>query len=148
MHFLSLLALLPSALAAPALDLSSYITPRDNANSSLTGYLGVFFLGSAPNVYFYQSKGNNAVSMKPLNSGKPVIVPTLGTKGVRDPSIIPSKTDNKYYIIGTDLDIAKTTWDLSQRNGSRSIFVWESTDLVTWTNERLVEVEDSSAGMV
>ena len=148
MHFLSLLALLPSALAAPALDLSRYITPRDNANSSLTGYLGVFFLGSAPNVYFYQSTGNNAASMNPLNGGNPVIVPTLGTKGVRDPSIITSKNDSKYYIIGTDLDIGKTTWDIAQRNGSRSIFVWESTDLVTWTSERLIEVEDASAGMV
>jgi hypothetical protein len=148
MRFLTCLALLPSALAAPTLDFTSYITPRSNANTSLTGYLGVFFLGDAPNVYFYQSSGNNAVSMNPLNSGNPVIVPTLGTKGVRDPSIITSRTDNKYYIIGTDLDIAKTTWDLSQRNGSRAIFVWESTDLVTWSGERLVEVEDTSAGMV
>jgi hypothetical protein len=148
MRFLSALALLPTALAAPAFDLSSHITPRDNANASLTGYLGVFFLGDAPNVYFYQSNGNNAASMSPLNGGDPVIVPTLGTKGVRDPSIITSATSNKYYIIGTDLNIATTTWDLSQRNGSRSIFVWESTDLTTWTNERLIEVEDSSAGMV
>ncbi|KAL1653209.1 hypothetical protein SLS61_004085 [Didymella pomorum] len=148
MRFLSALALLPGALAAPALDFSSYITPRSNANASLTGYLGVFFLGDAPNVYFYQSEGNNALSMSPLNNGAPVITPTLGTKGVRDPSIITSKTDNKYYIIGTDLDIASTTWDLSQRNGSRSIFVWESTDLLTWSNERLVEVEGADAGMV
>lgn len=148
MRLLACLALLPSALAAPALDFTSYLTPRANANASLTGYLGVFFLGDAPNVYFYQSTGNNAASMNPLNGGAPVIVPTLGTKGVRDPSIITSKNDGKYYIIGTDLDIAKTTWDLSQRNGSRSIFVWESTDLVSWTNERLIEVEDATAGMV
>lgn len=144
MRFFTTLALLPE----PTGDLTSHITPRANANSSLTGYLGVFFLGDAPNVYFYQSTGNNAASMNPLNGGNPVIVPTLGTKGVRDPSIITSTTDNKYYIIGTDLDIAKTTWDLSQRNGSRSIFVWESTDLVTWTSERLIEVEDATAGMV
>ncbi|KAJ4316253.1 hypothetical protein N0V94_005532 [Neodidymelliopsis sp. IMI 364377] len=148
MHFLSLLALLPSALAAPALDFTKYITPRDNANSSLTGYLGVFFLGDAPSVYFYQSTGNNAASMSALNGGQPIIVPTLGTGGVRDPSIITSRTDNKYYIIGTDLDIAKTTWDIAQRNGSRSIFVWESTDLTTWTAERLIEIENADAGMV
>lgn len=42
----------------------------------------------------------------------------------------------------------QTTWDAAQRTGSRGIFVWESTDLVNWTNERLVTVEDATAGMV
>jgi hypothetical protein len=42
----------------------------------------------------------------------------------------------------------QTTWDASQRNGSLSIFVWESTDLVNWGNERLVQVENANAGMV
>ena len=34
------------------------------------------------------------------------------------------------------------------RTGSRGIFVWESTDLVNWVKERLVVVEDATAGMV
>lgn len=34
------------------------------------------------------------------------------------------------------------------RTGSLGIFVWESTDLVNWTDERLVSVEDDAAGMV
>jgi hypothetical protein len=54
----------------------------------------------------------------------------------------------KWYIIGTDLDIAKTTWDASQRTGSKGIHVWESTDLINWTGERLVVVEETTAGMV
>lgn len=149
MHLLSLLALLPSALALPAqsLDLSSYaLTPR--ADPSLTGYLGVFFLGDKPSVYLYLSNGNNPTSMSALNKAQPVITPTKGTRGVRDPSIISSPNGKRFYIIGTDLDIAKTTWDASQRTGSRGIFVWESNDLITWNNERLVVVEDATAGMV
>ncbi|KAH6639020.1 arabinosidase [Boeremia exigua] len=145
MRSLATLALLPGALAA-ALDFSHLSTRA--TNSSLTGYLGVFFLGDAPNVYFYTSTGNNALSMTPLNAGNPVIVPTLGSKGVRDPSIIPTPAGDKYFIIGTDLNIGSTTWDIAQRNGSRSIFVWESSDLTTWSAERLVSVEDASAGMV
>ncbi|PVH92139.1 glycoside hydrolase family 43 protein [Periconia macrospinosa] len=144
----SLLAgLLSVAYAAPIQ--SHSLAPR--ADPSLTGYLGVFFLGDKPSVYFYTSNGNNAISMKALNKGQPVIVPTKGTQGVRDPSIISgggAEAGKKWYIIGTDLDIAKTTWDAAQRKGSRGIFVWESTDLVTWTNERLVTVEDATAGMV
>ncbi|CAN9220041.1 unnamed protein product [Alternaria sp. RS040] len=152
MRLLTLCALLPSVLALPSqtLDFARYgIAPR--ADSSLTNYLGVFFLGDKPSVYFYLSNGNNANSMIAMNKGQPVIIPTKGTQGVRDPAIISggaAEAGKKWYIIGTDLDIGKTTWDASQRTGSRGIFVWESTDLVTWTNERLVTVEDSTAGMV
>lgn len=80
------------------------------ADSSLVGYLGVFFLGDAPNIYFYLSNGNNAISFKALKSGQPILVPTLGTGGVRDPSIINgngTELGKKWYIIGTDLNIAK-----------------------------------------
>ncbi|KAF2865805.1 arabinosidase [Massariosphaeria phaeospora] len=146
-----LLALLPFALSSPiqqSLDFSS-LAPR--ADPSLTGYLGVFFLGDAPSVYFYLSNGNNAASLTSLNKNQPVINPTKGSKGVRDPSIIPgggADAGNKWYIIGTDLNIAKTNWDAAQRTGSRGIFVWESSDLVSWTGERLVQVEEATAGMV
>ncbi|KAH8601620.1 arabinosidase [Bisporella sp. PMI_857] len=121
------------------------------ADPNLVGYLGVFFLGSEPNVYFYLSNGNNALSFKALNKGAKILDPTLGTGGVRDPSIINgggSEAGKKWYIIGTDLDIAKTTWDAAQRKGSRSIYIWESTDLINWGTERLVTVENSNAGMV
>lgn len=39
-------------------------------------------------------------------------------------------------------------WDLAGRHGSRSILVWESDDLINWSHERLVELEDPTAGMV
>ncbi|KAF1954047.1 hypothetical protein CC80DRAFT_417990 [Byssothecium circinans] len=152
LSFFLLAGLLSIVASAPiqSLDLSSYArTPR--ADPSLTGYLGVFFLGDKPSVYFYLSNGNNAISMKALNKGQPVINPTKGTQGVRDPSIIAgggAEAGKKWYIIGTDLNIGKTSWDAAQRTGSRGIFVWESTDLVNWTGERLVTVEDATAGMV
>jgi len=71
--------------------------------------LGAFFLGNEPSVYFDLSNGNNPISFKALNAGAAVIKPTLGTGGVRDPSIIiggGSEAGNKWYIIGTDLNIA------------------------------------------
>lgn len=80
--------------------------------SNLEGYLGVFFLGEEPRVYFYISKGNDALSFRPLNNGNPVLVPTIGTGGIRDPSIVAGagkEVGKKWYIIGTDLDIAKVS---------------------------------------
>ncbi|CAN8098215.1 unnamed protein product [Discula destructiva] len=150
-----------SLLASSCLTLA-YSSPRselreigrsvaERADASPTGYLGAFFLGAAPDVYFYSSQGNNAIAFSALNGGKPILEPTVGTGGVRDPSIVAgggSEAGNKWYIVGTDLDISKTTWGLAVQNGSRGIIVWESTDLINWTGERLVIVEDETAGMV
>lgn len=83
------------------------------ADSSLAGYLGVFFLGADPFVYFYLSNGNDPLSFKALNKGSPIIKPTKGTGGVRDPTIIPgggNEAGKKWYIIGTDLNIGKVGW--------------------------------------
>lgn len=77
---------------------------------NLSGYLGVFFLGADPYVYFYLSNGNDALSFKALNKGAPIMRPTKGTGGVRDPTIISgggSEAGRKWYIIGTDLHIGK-----------------------------------------
>ncbi|KAK8053327.1 arabinosidase [Apiospora saccharicola] len=126
-------------------------TEAKRADTNLVGYLGAFFLGADPYVYFYQSNGNNPVSFRALNRAEPVIRPTKGTGGVRDPAIVQGSGEEegkKWYIVGTDLNIGKTNWDAAQRTGSRGIFVWESIDLVNWGNERLVVVEDSTAGMV
>lgn len=139
---------LPSSLSDP---LTHGYDRVGRADAPLTGYLGAFFLGADPYVYFYLSNGNNATSLTALNKGQPVIRPTKGTKGVRDPAIVQgggAEAGKKWYIVGTDLNIGSTTWDAAQRTGSRGIFVWESTDLVTWANERLVTVEDATAGMV
>ncbi|RDL41454.1 uncharacterized protein BP5553_01433 [Venustampulla echinocandica] len=149
--------LLPTILVASAVVLalptetteSAEIAQR--ADSSLVGYLGIFFLGNAPNIYFYLSNGNNALSFKGLNKGQPILKPSSGTGGVRDPSIISgagAEAGKKWYIIGTNLDIGKTTWDKAQRKGSLSIYIWESTDMINWGAERLVKVENDNAGMV
>jgi hypothetical protein len=114
---LALVALLSSwtclvlGLAVDVAGYSSQVAGR--ADPNLAGYLGVFFLGAEPNVYFYLSNGNDALSFKALNKGSPIIKPTKGTGGVRDPTIIPgggSEAGKKWYIIGTDLDIGKVGW--------------------------------------
>lgn len=57
--------------------------------------------------------------------------------------------DDKFYLIATDLRIASGKgWDAAQYEGSRSVVVWESRDLVNWSNERLVEVAEKEAGCV
>lgn len=86
------------------------LTPAKRVDSDLTGYLGAFFLGDEPDVYFYLSQNDSAISFSALNGGKPILVPTVGTGGVRDPAIVSgggSEAGQKWYIVGTDLDISK-----------------------------------------
>ncbi len=103
-------ALFLAAASAVPSPLSSEIGKR--ADSSLVGYLGIFFLGDKPNIYFYLSNGNSAFAFNKLNKGNPILVPKLGTGGVRDPSIVSGAGEEKgkkWYIIGTDLDIGKVS---------------------------------------
>ncbi len=113
----TLLALLSSwtcLVLGLAIDVEGYSSQlARRADPSLAGYLGVFFLGADPYVYFYLSNGNDPLSFKALNKGLPIIKPTKGTGGVRDPTIIPgggSEAGKKWYIIGTDLNIGKVGW--------------------------------------
>jgi hypothetical protein len=101
----------PTLSVANPIDLQDFgLRAEPRADSNLVGYLGAFFLGADPYVYFYQSNGNNALSFKALNKGQPVIKPTKGTGGVRDPAIVQgggAEAGKKWYIVGTDLNIGK-----------------------------------------
>lgn len=105
-----------------ALDLRNLgLPPAKRQDSSLSGYLGAFFLGDDPYVYFYLSDGNDAISFSALNGGNPILVPTVGTGGVRDPAIVQGGGDEsgqKWYIVGTDLDISKVRDKPSKKKDS------------------------------
>jgi len=117
----------------------------------LEGYLFSYFIGEGyadgEQVYFGLSRGNDALRYQNLNDNEPVLTSELGEEGLRDPFIIRSPEGDKFYQIATDLKIyGNGNWDASQRTGSKSIMVWESTDLVNWTDQRLVKVSPDTAG--
>jgi hypothetical protein len=115
------------------------------------GYMFAYFTGEGTadgeQVYFAASKGNDALHWDELNGGQPVLRSEYGDKGVRDPFIIRSPEGDKFYLIATDLKInGNGNWDAAQRQGSRYIEVWESTDLVNWSEQRHVRVSPAEAG--
>lgn len=78
---------------------------------------------------------------------KTVLISEIGEKGVRDPYIIRSKEDDKFYLIATDLSIYNNNdWTRAQTSGSKSIMVWESSNLVNWSKQRMVKVAREDAG--
>ncbi|WP_199619408.1 glycoside hydrolase family 43 protein [Paenibacillus alkalitolerans] len=114
------------------------------------GYLFVYFTDkgdSGEEVYFALSKGNDALHWQELNGGEPVLVSRLGEKGLRDPFITRSPGGDKFYLIGTDLKVHGIGgWDRAVTKGSRSIMVWESADLIDWSDQRMVEIAPPDAG--
>lgn len=115
------------------------------------GYMFTYFTGegtaTGEQVYFAASRGNDPLHWSELNGGQPVLTSSLGDEGVRDPFIIRSPEGDKFFLIATDLKIhGNGNWDQVQRHGSKYIEVWESTDLVNWSDQRHVKVAPETAG--
>src|SRR5690606_40785368 len=80
--------------------------------------------------------------------GEPIFTSTQGTEGLRDPFIIRSHEGDKFYMLATDLKIAGLAggFATAQKSGSLGMEVWESTDLVNWSEQRHVQVSTPYAG--
>ena len=124
--------------------------PEAIEESDYTDYFFAYFAGEGyedgEQIYFASSQ--DGMNWEDLNSNQPVLTSTLGEKGVRDPFIIRSPEGDKFYLIATDLKInGKNDWTAAQEAGSQSLMVWESTDLVNWSEQRMVEISaDIDAG--
>lgn len=88
-----------------------------------------------------------------VNHGQPVLWAYYGDKGVRDFTITRCEATGKYYIFATDLSLSygmrnqyHHSWGEIGRNGSKCLAVWESADLVTWTEQRLLKLGNEDFG--
>jgi hypothetical protein len=113
------------------------------------GFLFVGYKGeSTPmseQIHFNLSQ--DGMNWEVLNQAEPVLISSVGEKGARDPSILSSPDGKKFYVIATDLSIHRSpSYGRAVSSGSKSIVVWESDDLVTWSESRLVRVAPEDAG--
>lgn len=121
----------------------------DDSRSPYTGYLFSYFAGESypdgEQVYFAVSR--DGLNWQDLNRNAPVLFSTVGRKGVRDPVVVRSATGAGFWIIATDECIhTDGDWNKAQTAASRGIVVWESPDLVAWSEARLVLVSRYDAG--
>jgi hypothetical protein len=135
------------------MDTLETITPASTQSQALQptngGFLFATFKGESypagEQVYFGLSE--DGYHWQALNNAEPILVSELGAKGVRDPFLLRSHDGERFYLIATDLNIyANTDWKRAVRAGSRSIVVWESEDLVNWSEPQLVPVAAEDAG--
>ena len=113
------------------------------------GYLFAYFTGEwspmGEQIYFAVSR--DGLHWKDLNEAEtPALVNPLGTGGARDPFLIRDPKGG-YHLIATDLKIYEGEgWEASVTKGSRSLVIWDSPDLVHWSEARLVELAVPGAG--
>lgn len=115
------------------------------------GYLMVHFVedsnGYAEKMYLDISRGDNPEQWDPLNGRNPILASNLGTTGSRDPYLTYNPETETYYIIATDLRVFggddggwDDEWGYWSTWGSTKMNVWESKDLITWTDVRQFDV--------
>ncbi|MFB8146756.1 immunoglobulin-like domain-containing protein [Microbacterium sp. NPDC056003] len=127
------------------------VQPMPVGADATEAYVWAFFTGEgagAERVSLAASKGNDALAWNTLNDGEPLFTSELGTKGLRDPFIIRAPEGDRFYMLATDLKIDGLAggFNTAQISGSRYIEVWESDDLVNWSEQRHVKVSSDYAG--
>lgn len=127
------------------------VRPQPGEAADPEAYVWAFFTGEgagAEQVSIAASKGNDALRWNTLNGGEPIFASTQGTEGLRDPFIIRSHEGDKFYMLATDLKIDGLAggFTTAQISGSTYIEVWESTDLVNWSEQRHIKVSSDYAG--
>lgn len=91
------------------------------------GYILSFFGGADNQQKLHLGYSYDGVNWEKLNEGNTVIWTEIGNGTVRDPYIMRKK-DGSFCVVATQ------GWDTPQ------IYLWDSEDLVTYTNERLKTV--------
>ncbi|MBW3079409.1 glycoside hydrolase family 43 protein [Bifidobacterium simiiventris] len=122
-------------------------TPKTEA------YLFVHFIGDEKTptdeqLYFALSRdGVKWHDLRP--AGKPALTWLGGEKGTRDPHITRDPNGG-FHIVATDLSIHyRGGWgphDGATTNGSTGLVIWDSPDLVHWSEPRLVDVASKIPG--
>ncbi|MEO7016242.1 MAG: glycoside hydrolase family 43 protein [Leifsonia sp.] len=106
--------------------------------------------GAAPDaeqIRFAVTPDADPTRWAPLNRGLPLLTSTVGELGARDPFILRDEGRGLFVVIATDLRIFPDgDWERAVTFGSRSIVIWESADLVSWSPPRLAEIAPQTAG--
>ena len=121
------------------------------------GYLWAHFgiAGGYEKMFFGYSE--DGLTWRKLNKVDGIAKPVMennaqgSDQGVRDPHIIRSAEGDRYWILGTDLHAegdgpGGSGWN--QLSASQNLVVWESTDLVNWSEPRLVYAGFDQAGCI
>ncbi|MER6127784.1 glycoside hydrolase family 43 protein [Streptomyces sp. NPDC001795] len=131
--FLGMAATVPLALTT---DLTAGARPARAADSAyIMGYFTESPNGTGTDYGLHLAVSTDSRHWMPLNQNNPVVTPTAGALGLRDPFIL-RKQDGTFVVLATDLK--GTDWSYV----SQYIHVWDSADLRTFTGYRRLRLHD------
>ncbi|MBO0608945.1 alpha-L-arabinofuranosidase C-terminal domain-containing protein [Myceligenerans salitolerans] len=141
----------PAAAVAVAAPDGAAGTAPAAADGDHAGYFFPYFTGESTadgeTVSFAVSNGPDPLDWTTLNDDAPVLTSDLGTEGLRDPFVIRKADGSGFVVLATDLKIhGGGNFGDAQETGSRSIMIWESPDLVNWSEQREVVLAPENAG--
>ncbi|MEV0269258.1 glycoside hydrolase family 43 protein [Hamadaea sp. NPDC050747] len=113
------------------------LRPEPAFAATYAGYAMAYFTESpsmtAASYALHLAVSSDGLNWTPLNQNNPVATPTSGSRGLRDPFIL-RKQDGTFVVLATDLN--GTDWTYQ----SQYLHVWDSADLRTFRNYRLLKV--------
>lgn len=142
----------PTAAASAAVAEPDGGTPPSDvsADAEYAGYFFPYFTGEqggGETISMAVSDGPDPLNWTTLNGGEPVLTSNLGTGGLRDPFVMRKQDGSGFVMLATDLQIAGGgNFGDAQETGSRKIMIWESSDLVNWSEQREVVLAPENAG--
>ncbi|MGN1097486.1 MAG: immunoglobulin-like domain-containing protein, partial [Clostridia bacterium] len=123
----------------------------ERENEEKVAYLYAYFRGNVngqPEVQqIHVATSEDGYNWTDLNGNWPIITSSMGTKNLRDPYIIRSRYGDKFYLLATDLDTQDGQgWGPWSLAGSKYLMVWESEDLVNWSEQYMVKFANDDIG--
>lgn len=123
--------LLLSVIMTVIVPLTSFAHPK-NTDRNYVGYLFAYFEGSGKWTEQEQLRfgvSENAVNWFALNKNQPIIPSSeiSGTGGIRDPYILRSENGKSFFIVATDMYVAKNGW-----GSNPGITMMKSDNLTDW----------------
>lgn len=147
----TLTASVPGTALSREIPVTVKAAPADLDDDYTAGYLWTHFATEGGYEKIFYGHSEDGLHWSKLNDNKSILANLGGDLGVRDPHLVRAPEGDKYWIIGTDLHAegggpGGSGWD--QLNASQNIVVWESTDLVNWSDQRIVFAGFDQAGCV
>ncbi|MGW2326880.1 glycoside hydrolase family 43 protein [Streptomyces sp. NPDC001700] len=128
------------AAATPLVVSGALTLGAGTAHAADSAYAMCYFtestsLGAGTDYGLHLAVSTDSLNWTPLNQNNPLVTPTAGALGLRDPFLM-RKQDGTFAVLATDLK--GTDWSYN----SQYIHVWDSTDLRTFTGYRRLKLHD------